>query len=419
MPSTPPGPESHKPRLRSVLLVALAGMASMHAWVFFSLRQEVRQGYPDFTAFYAAGKCVQRGLGSQLYSTQTQGRIQQEFASGVKIRNGPLPFTHPPFEAVLFAPLAFLSYSGAYWVWNAVSLVALVAFLLLLGPHTPKLRGWSEALPFLCGLAFFPVFVCLLQGQDSLLLLLLFGLAFAEMKAGRNFVAGICLGLALFRFQLVLPVMAVMLLRRRWKTVAGFAVTAAALVGISAAVVGWRGLMNYPHELLQFSHVQAGGAMNPRIMPNLRGVVAGLAGDGNSAHLFLGALSLALLAWAAWKWKAGGGQPEFDLGFGLTLVVAVMVSYHLMAHDLSVLLLPLLVAAEWLLRERPTGMARWLTVAGIGLLFLSPIYFLLWFRYQRFSAMFWAVALLSAGLSLAAGRQNRAPLAQAAGNSGS
>src|SRR5579864_2083058 len=416
MPSSPAGSAAHKPRLRSVLLLSLVAMAGMHAWVFFSLRHEVRQGYPDFTAFYAAGKCVQSGLGSQLYSTQTQALLQQEFASGVKIRNGPLPFTHPPFEALLFAPLAFLSYSAAYWVWDAVSLLELVTFLLLLRPHIPKLRGWSEALPFLCGLAFFPVFVCVVQGQDSLLLLLLFGLAFAAMKGGRDFVAGICLGLALFRFQLVLPVMAVVLLRRRWQTVAGFAVTGAALAGISAAVVGWEGLINYPRQLLRFSHAQAGGAMNPRVMPNLRGVLAGLAGDGNSAHLLIGALSLCLVAWAAWKWKVCG--PEFDLGFGVSMVVAVMVSYHLMAHDLSVLLLPLLLGAEWLLRERPQGIARWLTVAGIGILFFSPIYFLLWFRYQRFSAMFWAVALLGAGLSLALGRQDRAQLAQAARNSG-
>lgn len=415
MPFSPAG-SLPQPRLRSVLLLSLMAMAGMHAWVFFSLRQEVRKGYPDFTAFYAAGRCVRRGLGSQLYSTRTQALIQQEFASGVKIRNGPLPFTHPPFEAVLFAPLAFFSYSAAYWVWNAISLLALMAFLLLLRPHIPKLRGWSEALPFLCGLAFFPVFVCLLQGQDSLLLLLLFGLAFVAMKGGRDFVAGICLGLALFRFQLVLPVMAVVLLRRRWKAVAGFAMASLVLVGVSVAVVGWGALMNYPRQLLQFSHAQAEGAMNPRVMPNLRGVVAALAGNGNLAHVLLGALSLALLAWAAWNWKAGG--PEFDLGFGLSLVVAVIVSYHLMAHDLSALLLPLLVGAEWLLRERPHGMARWLTVASIGILFLSPLYFLLWFRYQRFSAMFWAVALLGAGLSLALRQQDRAELAQAARNSG-
>ncbi|HEV2118185.1 MAG TPA: glycosyltransferase family 87 protein [Terriglobales bacterium] len=402
-----------------MLLLALAAMVAMHAWVFFTLRQQVRQGYPDFTAFYAAGKCLQRGLGSQLYSMETQARIQLEFASGVKIRNGPLPFTHPPFEAALFIPFAVLSYPGAYWAWNTVSLLLLLAFLLVLRSHVPQLRAWSEALPFLCGLAFFPVFICLLQGQDSLLLLLLFGLTFAAMKGGRDFVAGICLGLALFRFQLVLPVMAVVLLRGRWKVVAGFALAAAALTGVSAAVVGWGQLLSYPRELLQISHAQAATAMNPKNMPNLRGIVSVLFGEGNLAHGVVALLSLSLLGLAAWRWHADARQPDFDLGFGLTLAVAVIVSYHLMAHDLSILLIPLLLAADWLLRERPKGIPRRLLVPSIGVLFLSPVYFLLWFHYGRFSAMFWPVALLAAGLSVALGRGNTRGLALAARNSDS
>jgi len=417
MPSSLPGGTAHKPRLRSLLLLALAGMVGMHAWVFFTLRQQVRQGYPDFTAFYAAGKLVRRGQGPQLYNMESQARVQQEFASGVKIRNGPLPFTHPPFEAALFAPLALLSYSSAYWLWNAASLLALVGFLLLLRPHTRQLRAWSEAVPFLAGLAFFPVFVCLLQGQDSLLLLLLFGLAFVAMKGGHDFLAGICLGLALFRFQLVLPVVAVLFLRRRWKLVAGFALTAVALAAVSAAVVGWGQVLNYPQELLRISHAQGAAAMNPRVMPNLRGAVSSLAGDGNFAHVLIALISLALVGLAAERWKADPQQPGFALGFALTLTVAVMVSYHMMAHDLSVLLIPLLLAAEWLLRQSGRGIPRRLVTAAIGLLFLSPIYFLLWFRYQRFSLLFWVVALLAAGLSFALEHGDAPQLARAAGNS--
>jgi len=419
MSSPVPGVSAHKPRLRVLLLLALAAMLGMHAWVFFTLRQQVRQGYPDFTAFYAAGKLVRGGQGAQLYKMDAQARAQQEFASGVKIRNGPLPFTHPPFEAVLFAPLALLTYSSAYWLWNLVSLSALVGFLLLLRPELPQLRAWSEAVPFLAGLAFFPVFVCLLQGQDSLLLLLLFGLAFAAMKGDRDFLAGICLGLALFRFQLVLPVMAVVLLRRRWKVAGGFAVAAAALVGISAGVVGWEQALKYPFELLQISRAQGAGAMNPQVMPNLRGAVSSLAGDGNLAHALIALISLALVGLAAWKWKADPQQPGFDLGFALTLVMAVMVSYHIMAHDLSLLLIPLLLAAEWLLRQGAPGIGRRLVTAAISVLFLSPIYFLLWFRYQRFSLLFWVVALLALGLGLAVGGEEARPRAEAARNSGS
>lgn len=414
MTSSPPPSPARKPRLRLLLLLALAGMMAMHAWVFLTLRQEVRQGYPDFTALYAGGECVRVGLGPQLYDAETQARLQREFTAQVKIRQGPLPFTHPPFEAALFAPLTFFSYPAAYWVWNALSLLALLAFVLLMRPHIPRLRAWSEALPFLAALAFFPVFVCLLQGQDSLLLLLLFGLAFGGMKDGGDFLAGVCLGLALFRFQLVLPVMAVAVVRRRWRLLGGFALAALALGGVSVAVVGWGQFWNYPQQLLQLSRAQAAGAMNPKNMPNLRGVISALTGEGSFAHGLVAVVSLALLAWAAWKWQADRRQPGFDLGFGLTIAGAVMASYHLMAHDLSVLLIPLLLAADWLLRPRAQGVARRLTASAVGLLFFSPIYFLLWFRYQRFSLLFWLVALLAAGLSLAIDREEAQPLAQAA-----
>lgn len=414
MPPSLPGASAHKPRLRMFLVLALALMLGMHAWEFYTLRGQIRQGYPDFTAMYAAGRCVLSGLGSRIYDQQVQARLQQQFASQVKNRLGPLPFTHPPFEAALFAPLGLVSYTTAYWLWNAFSLLALLAFLYLLRPHLPALRGWSKALPVLAGLAFFPVFVCLLQGQDSLLLLLLLGLAFVALKRGREFLAGVCLALALFRFQLVLPLLAVLLLRRKWKVLPGFAAVAAALAGVSAAVVGWQQTWNYPRTVLQLSRAQAAGAMNPTNMPNLRGIVSALAGEGNAAHLLVAVISLALLGWAAWQWTSDPAKPGFDLSFALAVVVAIMASFHLMAHDLSLLLLPLLLAADWLLRSGATGWTRRLMVAAIALLFFSPMYFLLWFRYQRFSVLFWAIVLLAAALSLALRRSHGRQLARAA-----
>ena len=43
-----------------------------------------------------------------------------------------------------------------------------------------------------------------LQGQDSLLLLLVMTLAVAEMKQGRDFTAGCLLGCGLFKFHVIL-----------------------------------------------------------------------------------------------------------------------------------------------------------------------------------------------------------------------
>ena len=167
-------------------------MIVLHGWMFFRLRREIATGYPDFTIFYTAGKCIIQGHGRQLYDLETQFAIQREFASEVKRRENPLPFNHPPFEGLLFAPLARLPYVAAYLVWAAFNLA-------------PSLHGIFPGLPLLAMFAFFPLVMALMQGQDSILLLFLYGLAFLALAAGRAFVAGLCLGLALFKFQLVLP----------------------------------------------------------------------------------------------------------------------------------------------------------------------------------------------------------------------
>src|SRR6476619_5278112 len=81
---------------KKLLLLFLAGMFLLHIMVAWRSQDLVRKGYPDFTALYSAGKIVREGLGRQLYDSPTQYRIQQEFAAGVSIRQGPLPYIHPP-----------------------------------------------------------------------------------------------------------------------------------------------------------------------------------------------------------------------------------------------------------------------------------------------------------------------------------
>lgn len=404
MPSSTSPLAARKQRLRWLIQVALAAVIALHAWAFLALRKNVREGYADFSIFYTAGKCIAKGLAPQMYDVATEERLQRDFISPAKIAQGPLPYTHPPFEAPLFVPLTLFSYVTAYSVWNAITLALLLGFVLLMRPYLPHLRNWSEALPFLMALAFFPVFLCRFEGQDSVLLLFFFALFYVNLKRGHEFASGMCLGLALFRFQLVLPIAAIALLRRKWGLLTGTAVVGIALAGISLAVVGWNSLWNYPHQLWWVYRLWelspgGGGALNPAYMPNFRGLTFVLAGDGPAAHLLTTLVSLCLVGFAAWKWKADPREPGFDMGFALTVAVAVMVSFHLNAYDLTLLLIPVLLAGEWVVQgaRRNVLPSRLLQVA-IALLFLSP----LWFRY-RYEALFWA--MLIAGLGLAFSRE--------------
>jgi Glycosyltransferase family 87 len=376
-------------------------MIVLHAWIFFSFRKEIATGYPDFTIFYTAGKCILQGRAHQLYDLETQFAIQREFASEVKHRENPLPFNHPPFEALLFAPLARLPYGAAYLVWAVFNIALILGFCKLLRPWLPRLHGFLPALPLLAMFAFFPVIMALLQGQDSILLLFLYGLAFSALATGRGFVAGLCLALALFKFQLVLPFVVVLLVRRQWRAIAGFVVTSFVLLLVSATVVGWTGVMAYPGFVLRLSRSGAQAGIYPRDMPNLRGLVAGsLHLAGLPATLLIIVLSIALLALAAYWWR---GQPgdRFVLGFSLCLTVAIIISYHLLVHDLSLLILPILLLAELLFAREIVGRARRVLVASLVILFLTPLYAVLQFSFREMNLMVFAVAMFAAGTAIA------------------
>ena len=96
-------------------------------------------------------------------------------------------------------------------------------------------------------LAFFPVWYCLLQGQDSILLLLLFALSFWLWRRGQDEAAGFVLALGLFRPQLVLPFVLVTFLGGRWKFIRGFIPGASSS---SLCPLGWSVFMVWPitHE---------------------------------------------------------------------------------------------------------------------------------------------------------------------------
>ncbi len=272
--------------------------------MFFSLRREIAAGYPDFTIFYTAGKAVNQGRGRQLYDLETQLALQRGFAPEVKHRENALPFNHPPFEALLFVPLAGLPYVTAYLVWAIFNIALILGFWTLLRPRLPNLHNFLPALPLLAMFAFFPVIMALLQGQDSILLLFLYGLAFSALATGRAFVAGVFLALALFKFQLVLPFVLVLLLRRQWKAVAGFSLTAFVLLLVSAAVVGWNGVLAYPGFVLRLNRSAAQAGIDPRDMPNLRGLVAGLLHlAGVPAILLIITISIALLVLVVRWWR--------------------------------------------------------------------------------------------------------------------
>ncbi len=393
---------SDTPRLRSWLLAtALLWMAVGNGVMLWNTRVRIRQGYGDFASFYTAGTLVRRGLGADLYNLAAQWKVQREFASEVKIRQGPLPYIRPPFEALLFSVFARWPYVTALLLWTTLklALLATIPFIVVHG------RSWREGFPIwmtgLLVLGTYPAFFDLLMGQDAVLLAFLFAVCFWQLETGRDTGAGVTLGLALIKFQLAIPFLLILWISGRKRVLPGFAASASTVIALSAALVGWRTLFKYPGYLLTLNR-SVGVGIAPETHLNLRGLLIFFVGRlpyPGPIYWVLTPVALGAVVYTGLIWrKAGHGF--LAEGFGLAAVVAIVTSYYACAYDLLLLIVPLLA-----MRTRPDDapkadrVSRYLEVTGLLLLLLTPVY---WFTRLQFRAeSLMALPLLALAVALA------------------
>jgi len=385
---------------RRLLRIFVAGMLCLHLLFFVTLRQRIQRGYPDFTIFYGAAMIVKEGLGRRMYDADVQHRIQETFAGNIDSRRGPLPYNHPPFEALLFLPLTLLPYRYAFLAWDVLNGVSLFVVSLILRRHLNALRAIPPWEFVLGSLAFFPVFATFLQGQDSILLLLLFALGFNALRIGSGFSAGCWFALGTFKFQLVLPLILLLFLWRRKRVATGFVLVSFLLALVSVMLVGWDGMVRYPAYVLNIAKASSLGDVSPAFMPNLRGLVEGWPynfAPGVGMSVVTVALSI-LIFFAAWRLGARQ-QLSLDLHFSLAIIVTVLVGWHTNAHDLSLLLLPLILVADYCMSlPGMTSSRRLALIAPVLPILISPLWIVLWLGIGKVNLMtlallWWAWAI--------------------------
>jgi hypothetical protein len=322
------------------LRIFVAGMVCLHLFFFFNQRERIKRGYPDFTVFYTAATILREGLGHQLYDEHVQYEVQKKSVGEIAERYGPLPYIHPPFEALIFLPLTWLPYPQAFAAWD-----------------------------------------CFLQGQDSILLLLLCVLGFNALKREADILAGCWFALGVFKFQFILPVVVLLMIWRRRRVAIGFAAVAAMLVLISAGLVGRRGLLQYPAFALLITRSPSLGGVAAGFAPNLRGLMLGLLSPfskplGTALGLFA---SAALFYFAATKGRPPAQGAKFEVQFSLAVAASTLVAWQTNMHDLSLLVLPLVLVTDYCLstqaQERRTRFSLMLPVLPV---LISPLWLILW-----------------------------------------
>jgi hypothetical protein len=379
----------------------LIGFGLLNAYLLWRLRDSISEGYGDFASFYTAGTIVKSGQSARLYDPVLQWHIQQEFAAKVKIRRGPLPYIRPPFEALLFLPLAYLPYPVAWAVWLVIKVTLLLLLPFALPPppfDCGSLR--THALRSLLCLAFFPVGFDLLQGQDSILLFIIVAVALRLMLRGADLGSGALLALGLFKFHLIVPLFLILAIVKKGRIVLGFLITTAIVFLVSLAMVRWDGLLAYPRYLWRLNQVPEFGMVKPQSMPNLRGLVTVLVGSRSPSTLvhvlLVGGVVLGVLV-AAQFWRRRGRETA-KVAFSFSVVVILVTSYYANSYDLTLLLLPLLLIGESVWSEDARGWPEALFLAVASLLLCTPLLWVVAFKVDQFCWI--AVLLLALAFSI-------------------
>ena len=358
-------------------VAAVLGMAVILLGVLFWVDRPVTVEQTDFSVTYLGARMIYLGLGAKLYDLGEQHKLKASLLP----HGEPLIYEHPPFEALLLAPLATLPYRTAYMLWGVMNAAIWLSLPWLLRRYAPVPR---EDLAYIAlWILFAPLGITLFQGQSSLLMLLLYSLAFVAVQRGRDFHAGVALGLGLLKFQFVIPFLIIFLLRRKWAFVRGFIACASFLGILSLIAVGWRGLADYLHLLASVAshpaNVSYGQATDMATFHGFLHATIGAAMGGSIVLLIVVAMSTFLVAWTAWQWnriERLSNRQNIGLMFGAAIVISLITGSHMFTHDLSPMMVTLLLALNGVAESSDRGL-KVILFACITLFWIPPLYFVL------------------------------------------
>jgi hypothetical protein len=242
-----PSPELKSRRDRGWTIAGIAVVAIV--WILaivhvFGLAKEVQyKNFPcDFCSYYSSDLALRAGLDPY---TADLPAIERKLGTYSQVAHG----TEPPTQLLLLEPFTYFSLGYGFWVWIALSALALAASLgLLLGPRS----GLSyQAAWILVALAilYSPIYNHFITSQNKLFTLLILVVMMRCMEDGYDGIAGLLLALAgltrMFPFVLV----GYLLIRRRWRVILYTAAGTLLFGAITIAFIGAANSLSFIHSI--------------------------------------------------------------------------------------------------------------------------------------------------------------------------
>lgn len=355
--------------------------------------------YQDFIQFPVAARTIAQGQADRLYDDQTLADgIRALVGRDTKIH---LQYLYGPQVALPFLCIANLPFLAQAEIWATLGLLMYFGCVSFIWRSCAALSKY-RSLVAVCAVAYPPLFHFFVRGQLSAVVLACFTAAYLAFLSGHDWLAGITLGLLVFKPQFLVALPIMLFLAQAWRTVAGLAICASMQLALTRLYFGPRVMHEY-FQMLLHSARRPGSAeltFSPIQMHSLRAFWTLLIPSSGVVWALYIVSSLVVIGIAASVWKSSS---PLSLRFSALLIAAVLVNPHIYIYDLLALAPAFLLLADWVLNHREHSFAaavRVLLYLAFVLPFIGPLS--RWTHLQlsvpAFALLLWLLWRISAAL---------------------
>lgn len=294
----------------------------------------------DFVQFYALGHLASAHRINEMYDAASFHRAQAEILpeSAREI----YPPVYPPQAAVMFIPVAGLSYQRALFIWSVIT-IAVYALIVW-----STWKAFADALPdrtfvIAAAAAFPPFWSLVLHGQVTVILLAAFWAGWLALERHRRWLAGFAFGLLAIKPQFGIPLAVVVLASGEWAMMAGAMTSVVAQVAVVWLLLGTDAFTAFAHTIPGMIAVADLLEAKPFMSHSLRALTR-LTPNWIGLPLW-GALTAIVLWYTVRAWKS---TAPVRVRLGIVVLAATLVNPHVIVYDLTVLVLPLLWFASYM-----------------------------------------------------------------------
>jgi len=309
----------------SLILLVICTLA-FAGWIAVSDGLIDRNGKPlgtDFSNVYAAGSLTWQGRAAEAYAPALQHQAEKAIFGG---RDVPFYGWHyPPFFIAVAFLVAAVPYGWGLAIWLVASFAAYLAMLRAILPRPETL---------LIAAAFPAVFINIGHGQNGFLTAALLGGALHFLDR-RPWLAGLLIGVLAYKPQFGVLIPIALLAGQRWNTIAAAALTVAALVALSFAMLGadvWHAFLD-SMKFTQTIVLEQGDTGWEKIQ-SIFSATRNFGANVPTAYAIQGALALFLAASIAWLWHS---DAAFELKAAALALGSLLATPYVLDYDLVVL----------------------------------------------------------------------------------